>query len=521
MVRKRGIMPLVQGFRDCAALWYSDTLWSPCWADLTEEPKETQYENMVQMGETVAEDTGGAESLVNSGPTSQSASRTLERLLFPCGFEPPCGECYPLSRLQPVMLEGRLRDVCYACARSVNPKLSVKQFRLKTLQLRACEEAAVSLTEEMKYLPVESLIFNEFRRLKRYGTRSQQDVLRRIGEKGFIKMCRDAIRHNILPTDEERNLMVSRAKHDILDLVQSARKRFGEARLTTASAAAEFMRMLFGDERTVIRAGGGYFCEECMTQTKYDYYWTKATGTGSLSGWFCGVCGHPYDTSRMAGVLTYADVQNAKNSFIIRCRMPSRTVANFRTAIALANLIRHQDCAVSDADVARAGNLGAAFREAIGCDNNRYFRSFDKLREVLCGRTLTRPNLLDKNLPHFKICDGPGDVTLREKDYGRACIAYDLKKLFPVGDGEQAELDDGPWKAILQAVIGAWGVADAAAVFPEKLNELSGCSIKTVKNLRSWTFLRATQHYPPDEHGGALVRGSAADLAWAAKPFEF
>ena len=124
-------------------------------------------------------------------------------------------------------------------------------------------------------------------------------------------------------------------------------------------------------------------------------------------------------------------------------------------------------------------------------------------------------------MPCFKICEGDGDVTLNEEDYGRGCIAYDVKQLFSGDDDQQAELDDGPWKGILRAVVSAWGIADAAVIDPDILNEWSKCSKGTLRNLRTWTFLRATKHHPPTKDGQPGRKGSDADLAWAALPFEF
>ena len=501
---------------------HSVTLESAAWADLGDEPVEVACENRKRKRETVEQDTGCAESLVNSGPTSQSATETLGRLCcFPCMSEYNCGRRAPLSRLLPVAENGKIRDLCFQCAKVLDPQLSQKKFRLTAVQLRACERVAISLKEEMKHAPFESLIFNEFKRLKKRGTPSEKAILKRIGEPGFLKLCRDAIHMKNFPTDTEAKLLARSKAMDVVAIVRSAQKAWGEARLTTATSAGEFLRMMVGDERTKIRAGGGYFCEKCMKQTRYDFHWTKATGTGSLSDWFCGPCGAPYDKTRMAGVLTFADVKEPDNSFVVRTRMPSGTVANFRTAISLANLIRQGECNVSDDDVKRYGSLGMAFRAAISSDNDRYYRSFDQLREVVCACTLTRPNLQGKDLPCFKICEGDGDVTLKQADYGRGCEAYDLNRLFSGDEDQQAELDDGPWKAILRAVVSAWGIADAAAIDPEMLNKWSKCSKGTLKKLRLWTFLRATQQYPPTKADEPGMKGSEADLAWAAKPFEF
>ena len=67
---------------------HSVTLESAAWADFGDERVEVACENRKRKRETVEQDTGCAESLVNSGPTSQSATETLGRLCcFPCMSE--------------------------------------------------------------------------------------------------------------------------------------------------------------------------------------------------------------------------------------------------------------------------------------------------------------------------------------------------------------------------------------------------------------------------------------------------
>ena len=69
---------------------------------------------------------------------------------------------------------------------------------------------------------------------------------------------------------------------------------------------------------------------------------------------------------------------------------------------------------------------------------------------------------MGKHLPEMKICHGPGDVTLTHKDYGRSCVAYNLNKEFDRTD--QAELDDGVWRALVKTILATWHVADAAVL---------------------------------------------------------
>ena len=80
------------------------------WVDTSEEQEEVFYEERSRMRETVGEDTGGAESLVRAGPTSIGADRTIQRLLFRCMSESGCGESFPLNRLLPLEVDGRVRN---------------------------------------------------------------------------------------------------------------------------------------------------------------------------------------------------------------------------------------------------------------------------------------------------------------------------------------------------------------------------------------------------------------------------
>mgnify|MGYP001444732912 CR=1 FL=1 len=145
-----------------------------------------------------------------------------------------------------------------------------------------------------------------------------------MGEKAFKQMCLAFMRQDKLPADAEQRVVAEQAKTGITSLILSAQKAFGAARLTSAAKAADFMPMVVGDESSVIVAGGGFMCDACGTQVKYDSHWTKATGTGQCSDWFCGACGAPYDKSKMAGLLVLADKRHPEASFMLKARMTYR-----------------------------------------------------------------------------------------------------------------------------------------------------------------------------------------------------
>ena len=121
------------------------------------------------------------------------------------------------------------------------------------------------------------------------------------------------------------------------------------------------------------------------------------------------------------------------------------------------------------------------------------------------------------NLPVFEIAEGPNEVTLTTKDFGRSCVVHDVGKLF---DTENlADPSEDAWKGVVQVVLSVWGVVEAGAIHPDQLNAWTTCSKETLTALRSWTFIRATGRHPPEgETPGQAA--SASDKEWAAKPFE-
>ena len=137
-----------------------------------------------------------------------------------------------------------------------------------------------------------------------------------------------------------------------------------------------------GDEGAEVCAGGGYYCQTCWSQPKYDFQWTVARKCGQLSGWFCAANGCPYDKKRMAGLITFKDKTNPTGSFVMNTRMPSGTTANLLGAIKVVNAIRLGECKVTDDEARKHGGLGEALKSMIGADNDRYYRCFDQLRGV-------------------------------------------------------------------------------------------------------------------------------------------
>ena len=197
--------------------------------------------------------------------------------------------------------------------------------------------------------------------------------------------------------------------------------------------------------------------------------------------------------------------------------MPSGTTANLLGAIKVVNAIRLGECKVTDDEARKHRGLGEALKRMIGADNDRYYRCFDQLREVAKEGSITYTDLTGHDCPHFEICEGPNDVTLITQDLdGRGFVVYDVGELFNRED--PADPSDEAWRAVVQTVVSAWGVAEAGAIHPDYLNTWTKCANKTLWDLRSWTYIRSTQHYPPEGNKPGK-RASRRDLEWAAKPF--
>ena len=106
------------------------------------------------------------------------------------------------------------------------------------------------------------------------------------------------------------------------------------------------------------------------------------------------------------------------------------------------------------------------------------------------------PDISEHILPEFEICAAENDVTLKPDDFGRYLVVYDVNEAFD--KNEPADPDDGAWKGCGQIVTAAWGLTEAGAIHPDQINQWTGCAKKTLKQLRMWTFIRATGHHPPE-----------------------
>ena len=228
--------------------------------------------------------------------------------------------------------------------------------------------------------------------------------------------------------------------------------------------------------------------------------------------------GHPYDKSRMTGLLTYQDKTDPENSFVLNTRMPSGKTANMLAAIKFVNAVRMGEVKFTAEDIRRAEGLGVMIRDMISSDNERYCRVFHKMRAVLDDARLTPPNISGYNLPDFKLCEGENDVTLTQSDFGRGFEVYRVGGLFRPED--IANPTDDQWKTVVQIVLSAWGIAEASVILPNELNAWTKCSKKSLGALRKWTFVRNTGYYPPNADDTPGSRASAEDIAWAALPFE-
>ena len=140
----------------------------------------------------------------------------------------------------------------------------------------------------------------------------------------------------------------------------------------------------------------------------------------------------------------------------------------------------------------------------------------DMLRAVQIEATITQPDVSNDRFPAFQICEGANDVTLKKKDFGRACVVYDVGELF--NKESHAEPSAEAWKGVLRVVLEAWGIAEAAALHPDHLNRWTNCSKKSIQRLRNWSYIRAAKRYPPTGTTPGIL-ATESELAWASKPF--
>ena len=73
--------------------------------------------------------------------------------------------------------------------------------------------------------------------------------LHKLGDSGYRKLVMDMIRQNKTPDpNAEASLYTAQTLQDVVSITLAARKAFGKARFKTAAAAAEFLRVMVGDE---------------------------------------------------------------------------------------------------------------------------------------------------------------------------------------------------------------------------------------------------------------------------------
>lgn len=372
------------------------------------------------------------------------------------------------------------------------------------------------VTDVMIHPPIENIIFNSYKTLTKTASDEEKRYLRKMGISGYRKIVLDMIKKKTNPKADVLLCAVQTLQH-VVDLTMAARKAWGKAKLTTVTKATDFMRVIVGNEDSEVTVGGGFYCQTCFTQPRNDFNWTVGKKCGVLSGWFCAHKGCPYDTKRMAGLVTFADKQEPEKSFVMNTRMPQGTTANLLAVMKLVNLIRNGECAFTAEDISKAGGVGKALKKLIGADNDRYFRSFGLLRAVAVEGYMHAPDLGEHHCPEFEICEGENEITLRAQDFGRPYIMYNVAQLF-AGD-EPAEAFDGAWRGIVQTVLSAWGIAEAVVIHPD-LNEYTNCSKKTIKKLKTWTYIRATGCYDTDaSDASSMMEASDSDKEWASKPF--
>ena len=185
---------------------------------------------------------------------------------------------FTLNQLMPTELIGQKRDYCHGCFnRLTSSNMSKSQFRIAVASQRTAEKYAVTLDAAMQHATMENLIFDSYIKLKKTLEEDEARILTRMGDKAYHKLIMDCINNDKDPDPgTDHRLMATQTLQDVISITVSAREALGKARLTTATKATEFMRVIVGNEGSLISAGGGYYCQTCWTQPKYDYHWTKA-----------------------------------------------------------------------------------------------------------------------------------------------------------------------------------------------------------------------------------------------------
>ena len=111
---------------------------------------EGDYNEHCESRDMVLEDTGGAASVANSGPTTACAERTVfKKLVFACGDQ-ACAcqgqRMYTLSRLMPTSVGSVTKDLCFeAYKKHTGSVMKMKRFVITVATMRAGEKAAVKV----------------------------------------------------------------------------------------------------------------------------------------------------------------------------------------------------------------------------------------------------------------------------------------------------------------------------------------------------------------------------------------
>ena len=125
------------------------------------------------------------------------------------------------------------------------------------VQLRTAEKYAVTLDDAMKHKPVESIIFDAYKQVLKQSRGHGKELLQRMGNAAYKRMVLDCMNGENPNPNNDAALSVTQTMDNVIKLTMSARKAFGKARLATATKAADFMRVICGDESTRVAAGGG------------------------------------------------------------------------------------------------------------------------------------------------------------------------------------------------------------------------------------------------------------------------
>ena len=201
------------------------------WADMTENADpEQEYEQAMETARVVLGDTGGARSLAFSGPTSMSADRTVAKhLVFPCGGEAcecPTPQLFTLNRLMPTKVGSKKKDLCIKCFnKQVNGKMGTKAFTVGVASMRACEKAAVTVTDAMTHAPIESIIHNAYTSLVKNSAGEQKKFLKKMGAKKYHKLVMGLMKNKPSPKNDA-GLMAAQTLQDVVSMAQAAHVYF-------------------------------------------------------------------------------------------------------------------------------------------------------------------------------------------------------------------------------------------------------------------------------------------------------